>query len=393
MVYQSFQDDCGKAAIRNLLILLFKSERFATVDLSSSCQSLYEIREELHRFDVIYSSYEVDDFRKIENKMFPIIALVKYNECNHFVVIKKITTKKVCIIDSQFGEYDLSYDEFAQVFQKNILAKEEIKAKQKPEKYSLLTRAEKLSYLIFFLVEFLANVSLIISTKMENGFVISVISLTIILLSVFIQNLSNSLFLKRLDNKVFYPYMKIYKNETDYESLNTIFSRVIKRHSEVVSYSLMSMLLFSLLLLNDYILSILCLIPLLFTILRIPLKKERNKVDLYCSLKEFLFKKLLSTSFDDSFLFLKQAKKKGRDFYLKTISSYLLEFMIDIIFLLFYSKLNNKMNINSMIYYLGISMTLSYGFKKVYETWFERKEEIMAENKLSFPLSIFLLKK
>lgn len=118
----------------------------STEPLSSDCKNFYSIREELCRFDISYSSFQVEDFSEVKSNQFPAVCLFKENEKSHFVVLKKILFNRYFILDPNFGEYVLSKEEFLLFYQGKALLKDGKVKKEKPQKVSLLNGREKCAF-------------------------------------------------------------------------------------------------------------------------------------------------------------------------------------------------------------------------------------------------------
>ncbi len=392
MVYQSSVDDCGKACVRNLLCLLFHEDDFCCQPLMLPCKDFYSIRTQLEHFDCRYTSFEVDSIRLVKKEQFPCIALVKNGGKSHFVVLKKMNTKRISIIDPQFGNYDLTISEFEEVFLHRMLLKDEIGMKPAILRPELLQRKEKIAYVCCFIFECLCLLSLILSTGFENPFVYSVVSLTGFLVLIILQNALSRFVLSRMEKDYFYEYMEKTRNKEDFAYLNKAFTLEIKRESYLVSYGVMIFGLLLLLTLNSYFLSFLSFISMLFVFYRERLNKEKNKTNRYCSIKEDAFLSSLEKKNPNPFVDYEASKKASRTFFFNSLLSYLLEACVLLIFIFFELTLRQKLNIHLVIYSFGLSITLSVSIGKLFNAMMLKQDEYRCLNALSYPFPLFLLK-
>lgn len=392
MVYQSSVDDCGQACVRNLLCLLFHEDDFCCQPLSKPCKDFFSIRTQLEQFDCHYTSFEVDSLRLLKKEQFPCIALVKNGEKTHFVVLGKMNAKKVSVIDPQFGTYDLTIEEFEEVFLHRMLLKDTVGSKPSVLRPELLLRKEKISYLCCFAFECLCLLALILSTGFENPFVYSVLSLTGFLVLIILQNALSRCVLSRMEKDYFYEYMEKTRNREDFSKLHKVFALEIKRESYLVSYGVMIFGLLLLLTLNSYFLSFLSLISMLFVLSREQLKKEKNKTNRFCSIKEEAFLSSLEKKEKNPFENYEASKKRSRQFYFNSLLNYLLEACVLLIFIFFELTMREKLNIHLVIYSFGLSITLSVSIRKLFDSMMLKQEEYRYLNALSYPFPLFLLK-
>jgi hypothetical protein len=392
MVYQNTVDGCGKASVRNLLAILFREESFLTEPLASDCRNLLEIRKELQRYDCVYVSFEVNSISQVDKCKLPAIALVRNMDVEHFVVIRKVSKGKVSVVDPQFGEYILTYAEFEETFLHRMLLLDRIGPKQPSVHTSLFLIRERISYVLCFVFQAVLLSCLIISTGIENGFVYTILLLVGLVCLIVLQNTLNNMVQTRLEKEVMKPYLSYSRSEKDFVNLNSYFSKVLKRRNQVLSYGLITYGMILLLSLNSYFLSILALIPLLMTFLRRTLKKERNKVNRYCSFEEKKFMMELKYDNEDSFRHFDLAKKKGYALYFNYILTYLMEGIMTLTLILFELTLLERMNVNMVAYYLCLCMSLSFSIGKLFDSFVDREEEFALLNDLTIPLSLFLLK-
>ncbi len=102
-VYQTYAQECGICAVKNLLRCYHLSYQKVSQILFYSKQgnSLEEIKQSLKYFfqTVIVAQMDLEQLRKLK-KIKPFILLFQKDQTFHFVVVKQKKKQKFCIIDS-----------------------------------------------------------------------------------------------------------------------------------------------------------------------------------------------------------------------------------------------------------------------------------------------------
>lgn len=392
MVYQSHLDDCGKSCVRNLLCLLYKNDGMSIEPLLSDCKNFYSIREELSRFEISYASFQVNDFSEVKASQLPAICLFKQNEKSHFVILRKIFFNRYFILDPNFGEYVLSKEEFLYFYQGKALLKEEKTKKGKPQKITLLNRREKMSFFLSLLCNLIFSLCFIFTILSENAFHYSVFCLVGIVLLLLLENGEASCIEKRLDKELLQPYMKEFKNKDDFPLLSSIITREIKQRIGFISYFTMCVITFFLFAINSFYLTFLCIVPIFFFFIKLKLKKEKNKVNLFCSLKEEKYLSELNLNYDLANRYYIDARRQSRKYFKEAITTTIVMTITELLFILFALYLKNSIEVNLLFFYMTLSITLDMSLEKLYFYLFEQKERTCEINQLSYPLKLFLLK-
>jgi hypothetical protein len=164
------------------------------------------------------------------------------------------------------------------------------------------------------------------------------------------------------------------------------------RRSKCVSYGVVLFAITLLLLLNSYYLAFLTVISLVFTLVRLPLIDEKNKINRYCSLKENIFLNKIKSEEDVALDALKKAKMRSYRYLLMIVASWVMEIAILLIFIMMELSALDRFNMNLIVYYLGLMVTFSFTTRNLFLTALDNREEICSINRLSYPLSVFLLK-
>lgn len=390
MVYQESEKTCGKAVVRNVLALVFRNENYLTANLSSECQDFYAMRKEMENYHLLYASYQVKDLWSIEKRKFPVIAQVKLEGKGHFVLVKKLSRKKVYLMDPQYGEYTLKKKEFQECFTGMAMLFEGKGEKVKLPSHRIVPTGYNLGYLGIALGEIIDLFCLLFLAQGKDNYVYGIIFGSILLILSLFQNLLNTSLRKKLDKEVLLPYMKAYQNPKDFSLLSKYIRDTIKRMSNTVSFLSLSMGFLMILFLNHYTLSFLALVSFLFLFLRFPLEEERRATLRYCSLEESKFLNQLKTKGSEKHFLL--ARKKASKLLSEIVSFYVLEAMVLLVLILFGLSLEDILTLDMFLFYFGLMSAFSVALNSLFQALYENKERLCAYNGLSHPLSSFLLK-
>ena len=388
MVYQSDKNQCGKAVVRTILVIHNEDENFQTSILESDCSNFLEIRDELERNGLFYSGYEIKRVELIEKRKLPAIAQIKNGEKDHFVVIKKITKKKVKIFDPEYGDIDFKHDEFLSIYSGNILLKEHESEKKKVKRLSLLKRKEKLLYGLIFLIETI-SMAVFLLTLNENIPLFSMISLFMAIIAVFLQFILNTKVRKRLNKEIFIPYMNLTKNKVDFFSLSKIFDLEVKRFSNIVSYSVLLLNLLFLFTANGIYVFLIAIVSCILALIEFMTKKETNKVTRYCSIKEDTYLNMLSTDPFNASKYFMLASEKSNKLLLNKVVMTIFETIVLTLFIILQMFLVNSFSIANFLVLFFLSFSLIRVSKSVLSSYLDESEEVKKINSLSFPLEKF----
>jgi predicted double-glycine peptidase len=393
MVYQTKSSDCGMAAVRDVLVLAFRSSVYATVALSNTCDSFLGMENALAEEGLSYLPYAVHDLKAVTKENLPAIAQVKNGEASHFIVVRKIRKAKVWVDDPQFGSYALSQQEFAAIFLgKMLLRTHSVPKKDKRKNLRFFKKREKVTFFFLFVAEALFLSLLFYSFGKENGFFFSVFFGVASLLLLIFQNRFFAQIRKRFDHDILLPYMKESPDERNFAPLSHLLDDKIRVASEGISYAVGSVLLSGLLITQDILLSLLAAIGLLFPLLLLLLVPERNKTERDCTLQETLYLKNLkekSETADSHFL---HGRKRATVFQNSLLGFWFLEtaFASAVILLLLWSK--DSPSISAFIFYLGSVLSLSALEVRAGMLFFKRDAMNREINSLSQPLATFFLR-
>jgi hypothetical protein len=88
----------------------------------------------------------------------------------------------------------------------------------------------------------------------------------------------------------------------------------------------------------------------------------------------------------------KKAKMKSYRYLFIIVATWVIEIAILLVFIMMELSILDRFNMNLIVYYLGLMMTFSFTSRKILAIVSDNHEEICSINRLSYPLSVFLLK-
>ena len=77
MVYQSGKDDCGKAVVRNMAVLVFGEDDFQILPLREACRDFLSIRRALQNIGIQCIPYAIESLDFVRKEQLPGIAQIK----------------------------------------------------------------------------------------------------------------------------------------------------------------------------------------------------------------------------------------------------------------------------------------------------------------------------
>lgn len=387
MVYQTEEKLCGEAVARQILALVYRDERFEIASLTQDCSSFHGLKTELMLHGVNYVSVELDDLAELKPKDFPLIAQVIRGNSTHFLIIRKISKKRIYVMDPQFGEYTLRKEEFLEEFTKKAMLYVDKSSKPELERVHLMKTGENLGYLLLFLASLVSLFMFFYGMRFGLNFIYQIVFLCLGAITLLMQFMYNFFIEKRFEKRYLFKYLLKTNQPSDYKPLQTIFVETIKGVSNTLSFAAASFGFTLVLLWNDYYLSFIVLVALVFSCLRYPMKEEKNAVSRYCSLKELDFLSDLKGHQESYQL----AKRKAEKLAATLVGEWLIEGMLLSVLILAEMMFQDKFTLDGFIFYFGISMSLSWILDRLFLSLFDRSKKITAINQLSFSFYAFLL--
>ena len=114
---QLYSNDCGIAAIKNLLYVYKIKDNNNEIKIHKEGISAYKIKKVLYNYfkEVEVITFDIYQLKKVKN-FKPFISLIKVNESSHYVVIYKKTKNYIYILDSLFDvSYKMTYENFKKI--------------------------------------------------------------------------------------------------------------------------------------------------------------------------------------------------------------------------------------------------------------------------------------
>lgn len=400
MTYQSNAKDCGKACLRNALTIIYKDETYQWLYTENKDDDFLSLLEDFKKEGVEYKGYAASfsNLKTIEKNKYPLLVQVKNGDVLHFVLVTKITKKKVIIFDPEFGRCVLDHSEFESSYLGKVLVKESVKGNPKKPKADILNLKERIFYISLFFMECLSFTFFFysISLNLHSSILIwLVLSVTIVMLHVFY----NSYLMNELHSRVLFPYLDCYKNAKDFEYLSGFIKETISRYSTLISTAFCVFEIMVLFLSNGMFSTILGIVAVSYGLILYKVKQKYATVNRYCSIQERMMISSLQVS-DKEELILKKnykvhyqnSKKKADEFHVQTLLSYILLLFLLSVFIFIDMKAEGKFSLNYFLFYVSAGSSVSFFTEKTLHTFFFDGKRIQCLNSLSHDLSFFLLK-
>lgn len=367
MLLQSQESDCGKAVVRNLLSLLFHDKGFYTEKLVTPCKNFYDIRLELRRYDIEYSSCHVDDIRDIKKEMFPLICQMIQGDYYHFVIVLSMTMHKVALLDPCFGSMTIPIEEFLFSFTGKLMIFHYSKKRKKAKRTKRLLKAyEVMLYVLCFLFQAVAICCMLLFTGKDNPFLPCLISSLTFFVSVLLQNSLNRIVRHRLEKELIISDLTNVKNEKRFRHVYQLITDTVKCYSNACSYAVLIVGLAILILINSYFMAFLILISVLFYLIRTPIQEERNACNRYCSINEqYFFSQIERGREEEAKRTYHRMRKKGELLLFTIVFSWVLEAFSFMIFSFAIFTISKTYSVNAMLFMTSLSLSFSYAIQSM----------------------------
>ncbi len=367
MLLQSQESDCGKAVVRNLLSLLFHDKGFYTESMLTTCQSFYEIRRELRRYDVEYASYHVDNIADIKKEMFPLVCQMIQKDCYHFVLVLSMTRNKVSILDPCFGNMTIPIEEFLFSFTGKLMAYQSSGKRRKAKgAVNLMKHYEVLFYVLCFLFQSASICSALLFTGKENPFLPCLISALCFFVFVLVQNSLNRMVRHRLEKCLIIQNLYNVRDKERFRHVYNLITDTVKCYSNACSYAVLLVGLAFLILINSYFMAFLMLISVLFYLIRTPIQEERNASNRYCSIAEgYFFLQIEKGREEEAKKTYGSMRKRGELLLFTIIFSWVMEAFSFMIFSFAIFTISENFSVNAMLFMTSLSLSFSYAIQSM----------------------------
>lgn len=235
---QLYSNDCGIAAIKNLLNLYEIKDDNIEVNIVNEGISLKSVEDTLLKYfyDVKLVSFDINEIRKVK-EFTPYITIIENKDFSHYVVIYKKDKRYLYILDSLFKRsYKITYDNFSKIDGKKAIIVSDKKGICSTK--SLIK--DNLIIPILSLVEsiFLLSSTIMIQQIIDNGFKDALLYIFIQIILLFTITIKVKSFMKtfkKIDNEIIlkvntgvYSLKESYYNKHD---INEIFYRTFDAYS------------------------------------------------------------------------------------------------------------------------------------------------------------------
>jgi len=233
MFYQKKKDDCGEAALKNLLELFYKSKKVYGLSFINSCKSFYEIKDSAKEYGLNLDGYKVNDEEFFKLKT-PFIAAMKYNEKEHFVVVKRIKNNTITVIDSAKGIIKYKKIDFLNDFRGYILEANDFH-KKKILRPHFLKFKETFNIAILTFVEFI-SAFITLCLLDQNEYLFSLIPFLLTLGISLIKKSYFSCILRKIDERLLLPFYFYTNDKEKFENLVQIKITKLKAINNFLLY-------------------------------------------------------------------------------------------------------------------------------------------------------------
>ena len=391
MVYQSGKDDCGKAVVRNMAVLVFGEDDFQILPLREACRDFLSIRCALQNIGIQCIPYAIESLDFVRKEQLPGIAQIKNGNKAHFVVVRKIG-RKVLVDDPEFGTYSIKRDEFQQVFMGKMLLMNTKGEKPDRPHLKLFSRGDNFLFALCFLVQFFSLFLGIFFMGEEETLIFSILFLLFYAIGVGFLFLLYHRVRKRLTREVFLPFLRESRQSSDAPILGRVLDAEVRKAYSLVLYGVFLLNLLAMFASNGLFYSLLAVLGVLLSLSSVLLRRETNRTRRFCSLKETSYLSLLGTSNrNNDALFLESEKKASVFLGIRTATG-LLKVALVALVILSYMLVYKLTGLDFFLF--GLFLTLGVGqiAEKLSETYLDDSLEARDINALSRSLPLFLLK-
>lgn len=203
---QISDNDCGYACLKMMLSYFHKRKAYLFLETDLSIHknlSFYDLKTISAKNGLILNGYHIDDLKTI--KYFPVIGLIKLENCYHYIIVYKISSNYIYIIDPKVGKCRYTVSEFKIITTSKYLIVEKCNKFKINKKINL-----KFNYFLFFICNFIQIISIfLISFETKNLSINILIFGVIFLISYLFSKMYIQFSLKMFDKKIIYPLLNI----------------------------------------------------------------------------------------------------------------------------------------------------------------------------------------
>lgn len=390
MVYQTGQQDCGKAVVRNMAVLLFRDDSFQVLPLKEDCQDFYSMRKELERIGLLFVPYEIKSIDLVRKEQLPAVAQVRRGEGTHFVVVRRIG-RRILLDDPEFGTYFLTKEEFLAEFLGKMLLKKTIGRIPKKPRISFFSKLDVCLFFLVFLAQFVSLFSAVFFMGEEKTLILSTVLLACYGVFAFLGFLLSLAVRRRMTKAIFLPYLQKTRVAGDGPILSAILDREVSKALTLVNYGVLLGILLTMFSFNGIFFAFLGILGVLMGAMGSLLQKETNYSKRYCARKEAHYFWLLgksNTNHDD--VFLDSERMAARYLTSRAFLSVLKSGVVGLAILTF-MLFSEMQGLNFFLFNAFVTLGIGRTTERLVHNYVDDHLECRDINSLSFPLPSFLL--
>ena len=272
-ILQMSSYDCGFVVLKVMLASLNHDRNYLLMpELKGKKYSLLDLKNIAKEHQLDLEGYKIDELDTLSTFTFPIICQIKKDKSEHFVLLNKIKNNKYYIFDPNVGELILSFDEFFEAFNHNILAISE----HKKEKYIVKKEKININLLCSLIFNSMSSIMFFISLIFINDYLLFFLSVILGIIFLFLQKKANQRFVSETNS----IYNLNYENLVDISN----YQKQIIRHVTNIPSKIVLFFTIIMMLNNSYdygYLSVFFVIALIviYKFLQFEFKHEANKIE------------------------------------------------------------------------------------------------------------------
>ena len=233
-VRQNFPKECGFVCLKILLSNLNNDENYLFLPSPEINEdySFYDLIKEGEKYNLTLKGYAIDTLEEIT---LPCIALIRLDSTDHYVVIYNSNKKYFRIFDPGLGKTKILKKKFQSISKKCYLL---VESHHKTKIKSQFFYSQKYYHFLQIISAFLQVFFLfLISFQTQKINIIFFISIILFVLSIIFSQITHSVFMRKFDRKIIYPFLKLIDNvsyrqahkyiENEYELKKSLFMQNI----------------------------------------------------------------------------------------------------------------------------------------------------------------------
>ena len=192
-ILQNSTYDCGFVVLKVMLANLNHDKNYLLMpELKEKKYSLLDLKEIAKEHQLELEGYKVDDIDLLSTFNFPIICQIKKSKNEHFILLNKIKDNKYFVFDPNVGEIVLSFEEFSEVFNNNIM----IVREHKRTKYAIKKGKIDVNLLFSLIFNSLGAIFFFISLIFISDYALFFMIAALGIVSLFLQKIASQRFIK-----------------------------------------------------------------------------------------------------------------------------------------------------------------------------------------------------